>query len=306
MGGIYARAEGLPEEIWKAIYFHYLPVGVEADAPPSRAQLGKAAITWAAVSLADKLDTIVGLFAASEKPTGSRDAYGLRRAAHGFFKILVDLPDFAGRSVRPMVGSLLTKAQEAYGEWSDTNLEGLYNFMTERLAFVLESRGFDIRNVRAVTSGRHPKDIRPADELQKLKVLPEFSTTPDFQALAVAFKRAKNIITRELNQPLLHYELSHEFLEALTEPAETALLAEIETRRPIIEQAVVEGTGFREAFAEAARFKPAVDRFFDEVLVMSPDPQVRDRRLSLVRKLVSLILKLADISEIVTEEAKQA
>jgi len=308
MGGIYARAEGLPEEIWKAIYFHYLPVGVEADAPPSRAQLGKAAITWAAVSLADKLDTIVGLFAAGEKPTGSRDPYGLRRAAHGFFKILVDLPDFAGRSVRPMVGSLLTKAQEAYGEWSDTNLEGLYNFMTERLAFVLESRGFDIRNVRAVTSGRHPKDIRPADELQKLKVLPEFSTTPDFQALAVAFKRAKNIITRELNQPLLHYEVSHEFFEALTEPAETALLAEIETRRPIIEQAVVEGTGFREAFAEAARFKPAVDRFFDEVLVMSPDPQVRDRRLSLVRKLVSLILKLADISEIVivTEEAKQA
>ena len=306
MGGIYARAEGLPEEIWKAIYFHYLPVGVEADAPPSRAQLGKAAITWAAVSLADKLDTIVGLFAAGEKPTGSRDPYGLRRAAHGFFKILVDLPDFAGRSVRPMVGSLLNKAQEAYGEWSDTNLEGLYNFMTERLAFVLESRGFDIRNVRAVTSGRHPKDIRPADELQKLKVLPEFSTTPDFQALAVAFKRAKNIITRELNQPLLHYEVSHEFFEALTEPAETALLAEIETRRPIIEQAVVEGTGFREAFAEAARFKPAVDRFFDEVLVMSPDPQVRDRRLSLVRKLVSLILKLADISEIVTEEAKQA
>ncbi len=306
MGGIYARAEGLPEEIWKAIYFHYLPVGVEADAPPSRAQLGKAATTWAAVSLADKLDTIVGLFAAGEKPTGSRDPYGLRRAAHGFFKILVDLPDFAGRSVRPMVGSLLTKAQEAYGEWSDTNLEGLYNFMTERLAFVLESRGFDIRNVRAVTSGRHPKDIRPADELQKLKVLPEFSTTPDFQALAVAFKRAKNIITRELNQPLLHDEVSHEFFEALTEPAETALLAEIETRRPIIEQAVIEGTGFREAFAEAARFKPAVDRFFDEVLVMSPDPQVRDRRLSLVRKLVSLILKLADISEIVTEEAKQA
>jgi len=306
MGGIYARAEGLPEEIWKAIYFHYLPVGVEADAPPSRAQLGKAAITWAAVSLADKLDTIVGLFAAGEKPTGSRDPYGLRRAAHGFFKILVDLPDFAGRSVRPMVGSLLNKAQEAYGEWSDTNLEGLYNFMTERLAFVLESRGFDIRNVRAVTSGRHPKDIRTADELQKLKVLPEFSTTPDFQALAVAFKRAKNIITRELNQPLLHYEVSHEFFEALTEPAETALLAEIETRRPIIEQAVIEGTRFREAFAEAARFKPAVDRFFDEVLVMSPDPQVRDRRLSLVRKLVSLILKLADISEIVTEEAKQA
>src|SRR6185436_8080683 len=70
MGGIYAREEGLPEEVWKAIYYHYLPIGVEADAPPTHAQLGKAALTWAAVSLADKLDTVAGLFAAGEKPTG--------------------------------------------------------------------------------------------------------------------------------------------------------------------------------------------------------------------------------------------
>ena len=90
MGGIYARAEGLPEDVCKAIYFHYLPVGVEADAPPSRAQLGSAAVTWAAVSLADKLDTIVGLFAAGEKPTGSRDPFGLRRAAQGVIKVLAD------------------------------------------------------------------------------------------------------------------------------------------------------------------------------------------------------------------------
>src|SRR3954463_12110234 len=91
MGGIYARAERLPEEIWKAIYYHYLPVGVEADAPPSRGQLGKAALSWAAVSLADKLDTVAGLFAAGEKPTGSRDPYGLRRGAQGIVKILTDL-----------------------------------------------------------------------------------------------------------------------------------------------------------------------------------------------------------------------
>src|SRR5205085_5591277 len=62
MGGIYAREEGQPEEVWKAIYFHYLPIGVEADSPPNHVQLGRAALTWAAVSLADKLDTIVGLF----------------------------------------------------------------------------------------------------------------------------------------------------------------------------------------------------------------------------------------------------
>src|SRR6185436_7079296 len=83
MGGVYAREEGLPEPIWKAIYYQYLPMGVEADAPPSRAQLGSAAATWAAVSLADKLDTVVGLFSAGEKVTGSRDPFGLRRAAQG-------------------------------------------------------------------------------------------------------------------------------------------------------------------------------------------------------------------------------
>src|SRR5207237_5550385 len=110
MGGIYARADGMPDEIWKAIYFHYLPIGVEADAPPSRAQLGNAGITWAAVSLADKLDTIVGLFSAGERPTGSRDPYGLRRAAHGVFKILVDLPALVG-SRAPDVHTLLDAAK---------------------------------------------------------------------------------------------------------------------------------------------------------------------------------------------------
>jgi len=80
---------------------------VEADAPPSRAQLGRAAVTWAAVSLADKLDTIVGLFAAGEKPTGSRDPYGLRRAAQGVLKILVDLEAVCGVSVGGVVSHTL-------------------------------------------------------------------------------------------------------------------------------------------------------------------------------------------------------
>src|SRR3954447_21747871 len=96
MGGIYAREEGLPQDVWKAIYFHYLPVGVEPDAPPSAAQLGPAAITWAAVSLADKLDSVVGMFSAGERPTGSRDPLGLRRQAQGAVKILADLPELTG------------------------------------------------------------------------------------------------------------------------------------------------------------------------------------------------------------------
>ena len=120
MGGIYAREEGLPEEIWKAIYYHYLPVGVEADAPPSRQQLGAAAVTWAAVSLADKLDSVVGMFWAGERPTGSRDPLGLRRQAQGAVKILVDLPDLAGLENRLPLGRLLEQAALPFGGYGDS------------------------------------------------------------------------------------------------------------------------------------------------------------------------------------------
>ena len=84
MGGVYARAEGQPEEVWKAIYFHYLPIGVEADAPPTKAQLGKAAVTWAAVSLADKLDT-------------HRRPVRRRRKTHRLARSLRPAPRGAGR-----------------------------------------------------------------------------------------------------------------------------------------------------------------------------------------------------------------
>ncbi len=262
MGGIYARAEGLPEEIWKAIYFHYLPVGVESDAPPTRAQLGKAAVTWAAVSLADKLDTIVGLFAAGEKPTGSRDPYALRRAAHGVFKILVDLPAVTGIRA-PLVQPLFDAARNNFtaNGWDTTQLIHLNVFMVERFEFVLESRGFDVRNVRAITRDRAFSDIRPSDELKKLKVLPEFTDTTEFQELAIAFKRAKNIL-KELPDDEFWLAENTGVPIQVSAPAEQILLQEIENRRGVIETAVSIGEGYREAFAEAARFKPAVDRFF--------------------------------------------
>src|SRR6185295_46990 len=119
-----------------AIYFHYLPVGVEADAPPSKAQLGKAAVTWAAVSLADKLDTIVGLFTAGEKPTGSRDPYGLRRAAHGVFKILVDGAELVGPKARPGLWPLVRKAAEGFGGSEELPFAVIGLFLAERLRYV--------------------------------------------------------------------------------------------------------------------------------------------------------------------------
>jgi glycyl-tRNA synthetase beta chain len=287
MGGIYAREDGRPEEVWKAIYFHYLPVGVEPTAPPSHDQLGKAAITWAAVSLADKLDTVGGMFGAGERPTGSRDPFGLRRSAQGIVRILVDLPELTGLDLRLTLGRLVNNNHLDEAFWS---------FMTDRVRFVLEQRGYDTRNVRAVTHAEIT-ELSPLNARRKLEVLPEFTESTEFRQLAVLFKRVKNI-AKNLD------EGAADLRGALTEPAEVALAGEIDRLQPVVEAAVASGTGYRQAFAEAAKAGPAVAKFFDDVMVMADDPKVRDARLRLLKRLEGLVLQLADISEIVPEVEK--
>ena len=305
MGGIYAREDGEPEEVWRAIYHHYLPIGVTADAPPRRRDLGQAGVSWAAVSLADKLDTLVGLFQAGEKPTGSRDPLGLRRQAHGVFRILVDLPELTGLTVRPDLGNLLKMAEEVHGgsEPSAVTIVWLVSFLFERLRYVLEQRGYDGRNVRAVTHQMSLTEVRPLDARRKLEVLPEFTASPDFLQLATLFKRVRNIARELPNDELTKIAIGITSVSSKAEePAETQLREELERRGPKIDAAVTSGEGYRAAFAEAARFGPAVDRFFTDVLVMAEDPALRRRRLVLMKTLEKLILQLADVSEIVKEE----
>jgi glycyl-tRNA synthetase beta chain len=285
MGGIYAREDGRPEEVWKAIYYHYLPVGVEANAPPSKEQLGKAAITWAAVSLADKLDTVTGMFGAGERPTGSRDPYGLRRAAQGIVRILVDLPELTGLDLRLTLGQLVTSQNLDDAFWS---------FMKDRVRYVLEARGYDTRNVRAVTHAE-VTELSPLTAKRKLEVLPEFTESEEFKQLAGLFKRVRNIAKNlDASAPDLG--------GTLAEPAEMALASEVDRLQPVIERAVRSGAGYRQAFAEAAKAGPAVAKFFDDVMVMADDARLRDARLRLLRRLEGLILQLADVSEIVPEE----
>ena len=165
MGGIYARDAGEPEAVWKAIYHHYLPIAVEADGPPKVDSLGQGRITWACVSLADKLDTLVGLFLAGERPTGSRDPFGLRRQAHGLLRILLDVEALTGVKARPSLRQLVDAAFEGYGKQPQPeDVESLNTFLRERLEFVLEARKFDRRNVRALSRGLADitKAIRPS------------------------------------------------------------------------------------------------------------------------------------------------
>jgi glycyl-tRNA synthetase beta chain len=295
MGGIYAREEGQPEEVWKAIYYQYLPIGVEAEAPPSREQLGAAGVTWAALSLADKLDTLVGLASAGEKVTGSRDPFALRRNAQGVIRILLDLPELAGITTEIELAPLVAEARSGLGLAGDAH-DQYPAFLYERLSSVLTQRGVPVEIVRAVAAspdGGRPVNwhISPLRARRIAEALQRLRSSEDFQALAVLFKRVKNI-ARELPEvPPLDRD-------ALKEPAEQALLAELDTRRPVVASALSAGD-YPRALSQIAGLRPVVDRFFNEVFVMADDARVRTARLTLMANLRDLVLDLADISEIV-------
>jgi glycyl-tRNA synthetase beta chain len=297
LGGIYAREEGLPEEVWKAIYFQYLPVGVEAEAPPARAQVGTAAITWAAVSLADKLDTIVGLFAAGEKPTGSRDPYGLRRAAQGVMKILVDGAELLQVDVAVDADQLVEHAyanyggqlQSADGSWK----AALFEFLKEREVHLFERRGFRQDEARAVAAFWR----RPHSALRRVEALSQVRHSKEFEALALLFKRVKNI-TKGFDG-----QMTPDIASRLIEPAERGLLQEIDSRWPAIDTALARGD-FGGAVRHLVTFTGPVDRFFTDVLVMSDDPALKEARLTLLTTLRRAILNIADIAEVAPEEGR--
>ena len=303
MGGVYARAEGLPEEVWKAIYFHYLPIGVEADAPPTRAQLGKAAVTWAAVSLADKLDTIVGLFAAGEKPTGSRDPYGLRRAAQGVVKILADLQTTSGIASAVHLDAIVDRAFAGYAgalkPETDAWRSVVMGFLWERTEHLYEQRGSGADEIRAIRSDDWSLYYTIKQRLDALK---KVRHSEKFRALAALFKRVKNI-TNDAKDDGRDW---HALKAALKEPAELALADAMADRWPLLDKAAVAGK-FGEIVETFADLQPFVDRFFKDVMVMTDEASLREARLALLVRLRRAVMqKIGDISEIAPEDVKQA
>jgi glycyl-tRNA synthetase beta chain len=292
MGGIYAREEGLPEPVWKAIYYQYLPMGVEPDAPPTRAQLGKATVAWAAVSLADKLDTVVGMFAAGEKPTGSRDPFGLRRAAQGIVKILADSPSAIS------LADMIQEAHRGFGERPAESAgwqEALFEFFKEREAHLFERRGFKADEARAVT----PHWAWPHLALKRIEAVQKSRASSDFEALAVLLKRVNNI-TKGFDATAGMDELKPK----LREPAEIALADELGRRWSSIEAALSDAR-YGDAMREVAHLRQPVDQFFTDVLVMADDPDLRQARLTLLSTMRNAILQIADIAAIAPEENKQ-
>jgi glycyl-tRNA synthetase beta chain len=298
MGGVYAKAEDLPEEIWKAIYYHYLPIGVEADAPPTRAQLGKAAVTWAAVSLADKLDTIVGLFAAGEKPTGSRDPYGLRRAAQGVLKILVDLESVCGVAKRPTLDRMVDETYRTLGvdlpQGQDRN--ALRLFLMDRLQHLMQARGFGYEEVQVVTGGGVDRiaGISPIDLLEWAAEWKRVVGTPVFDLAAEAHKRAKKIVEAEWDSTDGRMDRVEQ-ASALVEPAEIELRRDLDRVDAEIQQALTSRQP-RKAIEAIASIQPKIGRFFDEVRVVVPEPRLKNARLSLLMDFSEAVSRFGDPS----------
>ena len=304
MGGIYARNEGMPEEEWKAIYFHYLPIGVEADAPPTKPQLGRASVTWASVSLADKLDTVVGLFSAGEKPTGSRDPFGLRRAAQGILKTLVDLESLTGIAKRPTLDRMLDQAYRVLGVDVPAGeaRNPLRLFLMERLQHLMQVRGSGFEEIQTVTGGGIDRvaEISPVDLMEWASEWRRVVGTPLFEAAAEAHKRAKKIVEAELGavggpMPAAQRDL-------LSEPAERELRSVLDRVDADIQSALAARQP-RKAIEAIASIQPAIKRFFDEVRVVVPDARLKEARLSLLSDFSRVVSRFGDPSVFAQKQA---
>ncbi len=255
VGGLYARAQGEPEAVWTAIYDHYKPESMEDSIPRN--------LSGQTVSLADKLDTLRSCFKAGLMPTGSKDPYGLRRAAQGVVKILVEAR--IAFDLFPLLGD-------------DPQLR---SFFEDRIRFYFKDhRGFRYDEVNAAMAAGWGNLVDLEARLSRIQSL---RSSPDFEPLAASFKRIKNILRQAeftggatLDPGLLEEgpesELYAEFLRLSGQPIENAI----------------------------SRLRPKVDLFFDKVLVNSPDERIRRNRLMLLHSLLEEYSRVADFSEIVT------
>ena len=252
VGGLYAKAQGEPEEVWRAIYEHYKPLSMEDSIPSTHA--GRL------VSLADKIDTLRESFKVGLVPTGSKDPFALRRAAQGVVRIIVE-------------GKLPFLLETTDAQLSE--------FLRDRVEYYFRDvRGFAYDEVRACMAA----GWNVLTELEaRLKRVQTIRTTPDFEPIAVSFKRIKNILKQaQFSDSAVHSNL-------LEPGPELDLYKEI--RR----------TEGQQLESRIGPLRPKVDLFFDKVLVNAPDPNIRRNRLALLHSLLQEFSTIADFSEIVTE-----
>jgi glycyl-tRNA synthetase beta chain len=286
VGGLYARAQGEPKEIAEAIYDHYLPQGADDRCP--------ATPVGAIVSLADKLDSVAGGLAVGLEPTGSSDPFALRRQANGIVKVMLEFRFPISLSF--IVGKALETLDITWHKPSEEVSRQALKFLADRLRHYLETVcSFRYDTVRAVLASG--SDV-PYEAFLRAQALHNLRGSENLEALCVAAKRIKNILAKsasqsdwspgEVDESLLAEEAERELYRAY-------LALDRDT------QALARAGEYQLALDAISTLRPAVDTFFDKVLVMAEDKAVRENRLRLLGKLDRMFSGIAQFSEIATE-----
>ena len=291
VGGLYSRAQGEPDEIAWAVYDQYKPLGLDDPLPRN--------LTGCAVALADKLDSLVACFAVGAIPTGSSDPFALRRAALGIVKIILEknLPLSLSAAISAAAKSLKEHAPRI--EASDAIQKQVLDFLLERARYILrERRGFAYDEINAAFAAG-ADDLGDAGE--RVAAVKAIRDTKNFAPLAASFKRIRNILEKsagkgDKGQGAVKQEL-------LRDAAELQLYTVVQK---IGDEAtrLKKEKKYRKALEKISELRPAVDFFFDKVLVMVEDEDIRRNRIALLGTLLKEFSNVADFSELGSEEAK--
>ncbi len=277
MGRHYARRAGEPAEVAAAMEEQYLPRHAGDRLPEG--DCGRA------VAIADKLDTLVGIFAIGEKPTGVKDPFGLRRAALGVLRILIETP-------LPLdLQALLQSAAEGLAEKLDAGpvVDEVFGYMMDRLKGYYGEQGIQPDVVDAVLSRR---PTAPSDIDLRVRAVSAFRRLPEAESLAAANKRIRNILRKTEDAYPEHPQAS-----LLAETPEVELAEQIADLSTQVGPLFDSGQ-YTEALTRLASLRTAVDRFFEEVMVMCDEEALRRNRLALLASLGNLFLQVADLSRL--------
>jgi glycyl-tRNA synthetase beta chain len=283
VGGIYAREEGLPEKVWQAIYDHYQPVSID-DALPRN-------IAGSVVSLADRIDTLVGFFSIGAKPTGSKDPFGLRRAAQGVVQILLNRDR---REVKIGLDRLIDIGIEAHGERASNPQirTDLLAFFSERVRTILEASAwqFAYDEVAAAMDAGWSGSL--TDLVDRVNAIKAMRNEANFLSILDSARRIANITEGHTSTRVDPARLEHDTEKRLAELAElvTSHVGEL-----------IAGRQYQQALESFAALAPELEKFFNDVMVMVDDEALRTNRMSLLSKVGGTVRKIADVTKIVVD-----
>jgi len=275
MGMYYARFDGEHEDVAVALNEQYLPRFAGDKLPTS--------LVACAVSLADKLDTLVGIFGIGQAPKGDKDPFALRRAAIGLLRIITD------KNLDLDIVDLVEIAKTVYADklTNDNVVNDVVDFLFARFRATYQANGYSVELIQSVLERRPTK---PVDFEKRIKAVAKFQTLPEAAPIAAANKRISNILAKVTED--INLEVSQELLQEDAEKALVEILGSLESKlSPLFSIG-----DYESALFELASLQTPVDDFFDNVMVMADDLAVKNNRLALLNRLRNLFLQVADVS----------